>query len=248
MQMTQRDLLDQRNKIASMQNEIAEVKGTLQGLRKNQADLDVKTDRLRTELQNLQGRIDEIKFHAEKASNDTLSMHEEMMAKLKEQDDKIDSIRQEVETLKKPAPPFQPIISQPQPGTTPPSSLEGDSGEEIYNEAYSKLKAGDREEARAKFKKFLEVYPHHELADNAQFWIGESYYREQQYEEAVLAFEEVIKKYPKGNKVPDAMLKEGLALSELGKGKEAKYVLKKLIEKYPRSEPAKIAKSKLEQM
>jgi tol-pal system protein YbgF len=248
MQMTQRDLLDQRNKIASMQNEIAEVKGTLLGVQKSQADLDIKTDLMRTEIQNLQGKIDEIKFHAEKASNDTLAIREELVAKLKEQDEKINALRKDVDTLKPQTllPPA--IISQPQPGTTPSPSAEEDNVEDFYHSAYGKLKSGDLEGAREAFKKFLEAYPSHNLASNAQFWIGETYYREKKYEEAVIEFDKVIKKYPKGNKVPDAMLKEGLALSELGKGKEAKYVLKKLIEKYPRSEPAKIAKSKLEQM
>jgi len=251
MQLTQRELQDQRNKITAAQREITEAKEVLQGVQKSQADLDTKTDRLRTELQNLQGKIDETKFYSEKASNDTLSMREELVAKLKEQDDRIEAIQKDLDTLKPPTPPPPPVLSPPQPESTPsttPFSFEGDSAEELYNTAYSKLKAGNLEEARSEFKKFLELHPNNELADNAQFWLGESYYREQKYEEAVLEFEEVIKKYPKGNKVPDAMLKEGLAFYELKKEKEAKYILKKLTEKYPKSDQAKIAKSKLEKM
>ena len=246
MQVIQRDLQDQRNKLTATQREVKEIKESFQGVQKGQAELDNKTDRIRTEIQNLQGKLDEIKFHAEKASNDTLAMREELTAKLKEQDEKLATLRKDLDTLKTPPPP--PVISQPQPGTTPPSSAEEDSAEELYNAAYSKLKAEDLEGARAGFKKFLEVYPHNELSDNAQFWIGESYFREKKYEEAVVEFEEVVKKYPKENKVPDAMLKEGLAFYELNKEKEAKYILKKLIDKYPKSDQAKIAKSKLEEM
>jgi tol-pal system protein YbgF len=248
LQLTQRDLQDQRNKIATTQREVTEAKESLQGVQKGQAELDNKTDRIRTEIQNLQGKLDEIKFHAEKASNDTLAMREEMTAKLKEQDEKLIAVRKDVDTLKTSITPPPAIISQTQPGVTPPSSLEGDSAEELYNAAYSKWKAEDLEGARSAFKNFLQIYPHHELSDNAQFWIGESYFREKKYEEAVVEFEEVVKKYPKENKVPDAMLKEGLAFYELEKVKESKYILKKLIDKYPKSEPAKIAKSRLEEM
>jgi len=238
MQVTQRDLQDQRNKLTATQREVTEIKESLQGVQKSQAELDNKTDRIRIEIQNLQGKLDEIKFHAEKASNDTLAMREEMTAKLA-------ALRKDFDTLKTPVPP---VISQPKSGATPSSTAEGDNAEELYNAAYSKLKAEDLEGARAAFKKFLEVYPHHELSDNAQFWIGESYFREKKYEEAVVEFEEVVKKYPKENKVPDAMLKEGLTLYELEKVKEAKYILKKLIDKYPKSDQAKIAKSRLEEM
>jgi tol-pal system protein YbgF len=247
MQITQRDLQDQRNKLTATQREVTEAKESLQGIQKSQADLDTKTDRLRTGIQNLQGRIDEIKFHAEKASNDTLAMREELVAKLKEEDEKLTALRKDIDALKSPPPP-PPVLSQPQSESTTTSSFEGDSAEELYNTAYSKLKGGDLEGARAGFKKFLEVYPKNELADNAQFWIGESYYREKKYEEAIVEFEEVIKKYTKGNKVPDAMLKEGIALYDLEKVKEAKYILKKLMEKYPKSDQAKIAKSRLEEM
>ena len=249
-QQIQRDVQDQKNRIAITQRELTELKESLQGIHKGQAELDTKTDRIRMEIQNVQGKIDEIKFHAEKASTDTMAMREELMAKVKEQEEKITTLRKDLDTLKSSIPPPPPpqIISQPQPGTTPPYSLEEDTVEELYNAAYSKLKSGDPEEARTAFKKFLETYPHHELSDNAQFWIGESYYREKKYEEAILEFEEVVKKYPKENKVPDALLKEALALYELKKEKEATFILKKLIDKFPKSDQAKIAKSKLEQI
>jgi tol-pal system protein YbgF len=248
IQLTQKDIQDLKNRLATTQQEVGALKGSLPGLQKGQAELDTKTDRIRSEIQKLQGKIDEIKFHAEKTSSETIAIREELVAKLKEQEEKIVVLRKDIDALKPPAPPPHPVIAQPQPGATPPSSLEGESAEELYNAAYSKLKSGDLEGARTGFKKFIEVYPRNELADNAQFWIGESYYREKKYEEAIVEFEDVVKKYPKENKVPDALLKEGLALSELDKGKEARYILKKLVEKYPKSEQAKTAKSKLEQM
>ena len=104
------------------------------------------------------------------------------------------------------------------------------------------------EGARKAFLTFLKDYQDHHLADNAQYWIGESYYTERNYEMALLAFQRVIEDYPRGNKVPDAMLKVALSLKELGRMEEAKKALVKLIQEYPSSEAATIARNRLRNM
>ncbi len=104
------------------------------------------------------------------------------------------------------------------------------------------------EEAIVGFKNFLKKYPTSTLADNAAFWIGESYMSLKQYEQAILAFQKVIKTYPRGNKVPNATLRQALAFYELNDKTSAKLLLRKLIKNYPNSNEAKIAKSKLKTM
>ena len=117
--------------------------------------------------------------------------------------------------------------------------------EELYNAAYSKLSAGDFRGAREAFQKFLELFPQTEYSDNAQFWIGESYYRDKRYEEAIVEFDEVIKKYPQGNKLPDALLKQAFSFIALNDTNSAKLLLQKIIDRYPTSEQAEIARAKL---
>ena len=56
----------------------------------------------------------------------------------------------------------------------------------------------------------MEKYPKSNSADNAQFWIGEIYYREKWYEKAILEYQKVIENYPQGNKISAALLKQGL--------------------------------------
>ena len=104
------------------------------------------------------------------------------------------------------------------------------------------------EEAIVGFKNFLKKYPTSTLADNAAFWIGESYMSLKQYEQAILAFQKVIKTYPRGNKVPNATLRQALAFYELNDKTSAKLLLRKLIKNYPKSNEAKIAGSKLKTM
>jgi len=93
--------------------------------------------------------------------------------------------------------------------------------------------------------KFLKRFPTAKNADNAQFWIGETYYREKWYEKAILEYQKVIEKYPKGNKVPASLLKQGLAFYSIGDKANARLIMNELIAKYPHSREAKIARKKL---
>ena len=107
---------------------------------------------------------------------------------------------------------------------------------------------GDADTAKKKFKELIERYPKSERADNAQFWIGEIYYREKWYEKAILEYQKVIENYPKGNKVPASLLKQGLAFKNLGDKANARLILEELIRKYPKTSEAKIARDKLKNL
>ena len=114
----------------------------------------------------------------------------------------------------------------------------------LAKEAFDK---GDFESAREGFQKLLKRYPDSENADNAQFWIGETYYREQWYEKAILEYQKVIEKYPEGNKVQASLLKQGFAFKNLGDKANAGLILKELVKKYPDSTEAEIARKKLQE-
>ena len=119
------------------------------------------------------------------------------------------------------------------------------SQNELYLKAKQAFDAGDYARARSAFQDFLKRFPRAKNADNAQFWIGETYYREKWFEKAILEYQKVIEKYPKGNKVPASLLKQGLAFYSIGDKANARLILNELIAKYPQSREAKIAKKKL---
>ena len=72
-----------------------------------------------------------------------------------------------------------------------------------------------------KFSQFLNTYPKDALAENAQYWLGEVYYKKQDFAKAAVAFKEGYSKYPEGSKGPDCLLKLGLSMKALGKNEEA---------------------------
>ena len=122
------------------------------------------------------------------------------------------------------------------------------SEDEIYRQAKQAFDQGDSDTARNKFRELIERYPKSERADNAQFWIGEIYYREKWYEKAILEYQKVIENYPKGNKVPAALLKQGFAFLNLGDKTNSRIILQELIRKYPKTNEAKIAQDKLKEL
>jgi tol-pal system protein YbgF len=96
------------------------------------------------------------------------------------------------------------------------------------------------------FQRFLTQFPDHELADNAQYWMGEIYYAKGDWERAILEFDKVVKKYPSGEKVSDALLKQAFSFEKLGDMKTAEILLRRIVEEFPKSEAATKAKERLE--
>ena len=134
------------------------------------------------------------------------------------------------------------------PAKEPPVEPKGPSttAGNLYKDAYETFQKGDLDGGRRKFEAFLKQYPNMELSDNAQFWIGETYFLKKDFEKAILEYEKVIVKYPEGDKVSSALLKQGLAFLELGDKTHARNLLKRVIDRFPQTEQAEIAKKKLE--
>ena len=54
-----------------------------------------------------------------------------------------------------------------------------------YDEAFQALKELRYADAAESFQSFMDQYPNSDLADNAQYWLGESYYVTRNYEIAL---------------------------------------------------------------
>ena len=119
---------------------------------------------------------------------------------------------------------------------------------EIYDKALKAFDNGEIETARKGFQNVIDNFPKSSHADNAQFWIGEIFFRAKWYEKAILEYQKVIENYPKGNKVQAAFLKQGLAFFNIEDKDNARLILTELVKKYPKSKEANIAKRKLREI
>ncbi len=228
--------IDQLNSdVADLKLEVAGLKKDNQNLRKEMAELSTQIDETQNSLQELRGQIDE----QQHLTNKNLAEVKSRLSSLEKLSAALSQTGVTPPTSTAPSP----VSGVEATSTTPAVLLDA---EEVYNEAYQIYKGGRYPEARSAFAKFLQQFPQDEYADNAQFWIGEAYFKEGKVEEAILAYEEVVKKYPKGNKVPDALLKQGLSFKILGDNDNARILFKRVIEKYPNSPQADVARKELE--
>jgi len=101
------------------------------------------------------------------------------------------------------------------------------------------------DKAVQQFRLFQRKYPNSEMADDAQYWIGESYFSQKDYNRAILEFNDVLK-YRKGDKVPAALLRQAQAFIEIGDKTDARLILQKLLNDHPNSEQARDAKERLQ--
>ena len=117
---------------------------------------------------------------------------------------------------------------------------------ELYDRALGYHRNGRHQEAMEDFNTFLTLYPKSDLADNAQFWIGEAYKAQGKHEEAILAYQKVINNYPEGNKVPAAMLNQGFAFEKIDDKTTAALVFKRLVKDFPKTSEAETARKRLQ--
>ncbi|MEO6952936.1 MAG: tol-pal system protein YbgF [Polyangia bacterium] len=117
-----------------------------------------------------------------------------------------------------------------------------------YRSAYADVTAGNYDQAEVKLRAFVKRFPHHDYADNAQYWLGECFYARQRYPEAAAEFRTAVAKYPTGNKAPDALLKLAYSLIASGQSAEGRRMLAEIPTTYPRSEASRLAALRLAEL
>lgn len=119
--------------------------------------------------------------------------------------------------------------------------------DQLFAAAYGDYSRGNYDLAISEFRQYVETYPTSEMADNAQYWIGESLFAKRQFNEAIAEFDKVSAMFPKGDKIPAARFKKGMALLESGQEEAARAEFTALIKLYPRSNEAALARQQLGQ-
>ena len=230
-------------------------------IRASNAELRAEMDQMRNKIQALSGRLEEnahlVKRSVERDTTDQdvmKSSFADLNKKITEMEVRVNRLYgylklespSEAQGRSETAPPV--IAKKPpsQPPSPPTAAQSPEAG--LYESSLKDYQAGKYEEAADGFQDFLKKYPKSNLADNAQFWVGECYMALRQYEQAILAYQQVIKNYPKGNKIPNAMLRQALAFHEIKDDISAKLLLKKVVKNYPNTSEAKIAEAKLKSL
>jgi tol-pal system protein YbgF len=134
--------------------------------------------------------------------------------------------------------------------TTAPLSgpLQNAAIADNYRGALILFGKGRMADARVALQQVFDADPSGELADNALYWIGETYYASSDFTNAMRAYERVTKEYPEQNKAPDAMFKIGLTFEKTGDLGMARKTFDEVIRRYPYSTAASSAKLELKRV
>ena len=189
--------------------------------------------------------------------------------KLDETNVRLTSLSQDVDGLREiipqgaPAMPVAPVDpnapTQPQPpgaapsaGTTTPAPVPavpsgpGMTPKRLYDTAYADYTAGQWSMAVQGFEAYLKTYPRSELADDAQYYVGESFSGDSKFREAVAAYERVIRDYPQSDILPDAWYKVGITYERLAQPDRARQAYETAVKNFPETDAGRLAKQRLD--
>jgi tol-pal system protein YbgF len=135
--------------------------------------------------------------------------------------------------------------SSPSSSALPPGAPSADT---LYSNGLRDITSGKYDLARSEFEDYLKFYADTDLASNAQFYLGEIFYKQKQYVDAVAAYDKVLTNYPKSFKLGPARLRKGMALIELGQKTAGIRELREVIKRYPGSDEDRLARTKLKEL
>jgi tol-pal system protein YbgF len=204
--------------------------------------LSSEVERLRSETTALRGEIETLRFESENSDSRQRELYVDV-------DRRLQSLESAPRAFEPPpsAPPFGApaagVAGATGTSVAPPRPTGSD--QQNYQAAFDLISARRYEEAGAKFETFLAQFPTSPLADNAQYWLAETYYVRGQYTEALPAFRRVLEQYPQSAKLPDALLKVGYCQIELGDRNAARTSLQEVMRQFPDTTAARLASNRL---
>jgi tol-pal system protein YbgF len=201
------------------------------------ADMLLQLEQLQAELRDLRGKVE-------------VQTHEMEALKGRQRDLIADIDRRLSELERRGAAPAEGAVKPGTPATVPaevvPATIAQEQQE--YDAAFALLKQGQYERAGKRFRDFIRAHPKSPLADNAQYWIGESAYVVRNFRQALEEFSKLLREHPASPKAPDAMLKVGYCYYELADWGKARETLNQVLTRYPNTPVARSAEQRLAKM
>ena len=196
-------------------------------------DLLEQIEQLQTQIRNLRGQVEEQSHRI----TQLIEQRKKLYTDLHQRINALESNNAQAERT--PTPPPKPVTT---------TSDLAFAEQRAYQKALNFLRQGQYGDAEEAFKAFLENYPAGNFANNAQYWLGETYYVARKFSLSLDAFHKVIRQYPESAKVPGSKLKIGFIHYELGQKDEAKKALLDLLKEDPAPAIARLAQERLQQL
>lgn len=244
----QRQVLQMQRQAPSKQdveNLDAQVGRQMESLLKTEADMQVKLQGLSGQIDQLQAKLEDTNYRLSQLSQQIAATNQELKSFRAEQQARPQA----------PADPYGAGNPGLQPPTgaaiAPPQGPGAGSGSDpksLYDSSYNDYLKGNYDLAMRGFQQYLADFPSTDLADNATYWIGESFYRQRRFRQAIEQFDAVLGRYPKSDKAGSALLKKGYAYLELGDRTQGVGQLRAVIRQFPNGDEANLARQRLKEL
>ena len=123
----------------------------------------------------------------------------------------------------------------------PSGNPAGPGPDQMYDVSLQQYRRGSLATARLGFREFLRVFPTHERAPDALFYIGESF-EQTAPDSAAAVYDQLVRTYPNSPRAPSALYKLGLLAEQRGDKATARNFYARVIAGYPRSPEADLAR------
>src|SRR5438445_11617164 len=156
------------------------------------------------------------------------------------------------ERAQQPVPPLDTTgRGAPVSGGGPPVGPAGDPAgpgpDQMYDLSLQQFRRGSLATARLGFREFLRIFPKHEHAADALFYVGETWASENA-DSAAGVYQQVVKTHANSPRAPAALYKLGLLAEQRGDKAAARTYYARVIAGYPRSDEANLARDKLQRL
>ena len=260
----QRDIADMDDHVKQLQKAYDVKIGELTALLQQSIDLNSKTAAAMAALQhNLDQKLAEqqtklvapvatLGSKVDEMSSDLRSVAAnvaELVRHMNALDEKIKDMSDAVRSINSPA---QPPPKADVPGGTAQQAQEGPpagwSAELSYQNAYRDFQGKKDDLAIEELAQYVKYAPQSENAPNAQYYIGQIYFRGEDYEDATKAFDAVLEKFPANSKTAEAQYMKACSLMKAKHKTDAGKEFKAFIAKYPDSPRVKDAHVYLQEL
>ena len=211
-----------------------------------QANSGTRLDSMSTQVQGLSDNLEEIKSRLGKLNQQLVDLQNSVQ----NLDAKISSGAAAPATG---AGNTTPTASNVPPPTSSSAAAAAPSGpapsaDMLYSNGLRDIQSGKYDLARSEFTDYLKYYGKTDLASNAQFYIGEIYYKQNKNQEAIAEYDKVINNYPKSFKLAPARLHRATAMLKLGQKSGAIRELHEIVKLFPGSEEDRYARAQLKEL
>ncbi len=266
------------DKVQQLQNEVTELRNQneltqfeLKTLQKNLdqrwSELETQIDRAHTtptmspaptEVAPTNTQLEQLKNNSQKLEQkitQTNSRLDELAGIVKEMQLQIPeapAMEPEAPAMEPEAPAMEPEVPAIEPEEKPsliePAGLPDEDEYAAYSKAMGALDRADYTRLRDNLTRFLQDYPQGDYADDANYWVAESYYAEGDLEQATLYFTQLIENYGNSEKREPALLKIAYIRLNKEQWEDARKILERLKNEAEDEQIRKLAIEQLEQL